>query len=184
MTKKFFFTLILMLCSMTGSKAQMLSVNTDLALAALQTPSFGLELVVGNHSTLSLNGLGNHKPWGSDMRILAFQPELRYYLSRRPMYHHFVGLCAVAASYDIHYDGIRHDGYGVGAGITFGYVVPLSSRWNVDFHAGFTTMFYEQREYRPGEFLNKPNGVDQPVNAHGHYTLPARIGVSLSYIIN
>lgn len=179
-----FVSLIVSAVFATTVSAQMLSVNTDLAMAALQTPSFGMELVVGNHTSISLNGLGNYNPWGSNVRILAFQPELRYYLSRRPMYHHFVGVCGLAASYDMLYDGVRRDGYGIGGGITFGYVVPLSSRWNIDFHAGFTTFFYEQREFEPDKFANETVDKILPLNTNGHYTLPARIGVSLTYIIN
>lgn len=184
MIRKIVLSIIAVLGSFTGVNAQMLSVNTDLAMDALATPSFGMELVVGNHTSISINGLGNYKPWGTNVQLLAVQPEIRYYLSRRPMYHHFVGVCALAASYDMKYDGIRHDGYGAGAGITFGYVLPLGSRWNIDFHAGFTTFFYEQREYTPSEFVDKTLGVDVPLNAHGHYTFPARVGVSLTYIIN
>lgn len=184
MIKRIYLSVIIAIASLAGGKAQMLSVNTDIALDALETPSFGVEMVVGNHTSLSINGFGNYHPWGMNMRLLAIQPEVRYYLSRRPMYHHFVGICGAAATYDMTYSSKRRNGYGIGGGITFGYVLPLSSRLNLDFHAGFTTFFYEQREYNPGHYSDSSTGMEVPLNARGHYTLPARIGVSLTYIIN
>jgi len=171
-----------MLLPMTA-KAQTLAANTDLLWDAAMSPNIGLELTVADQSTLQLNAITSQKPYGKDLRFTAVQPEYRYYFSGRPMYKHFIGLCGMAATYKATIADKTYDGSGVGAGVTFGYVLPISKRLNIDFHAGVAYAKYRQKEY----FMNEEHGVNHEgyeiANAKGSYILPTRIGVSLSYIL-
>lgn len=181
--KKTLFTAFLA-ASLTQASAQRLAVNTDVAMDLLMTPSVGVEMTVGNRSTLGLNVTGNYKPWGKDMKMLALQPEYRYYFSGRPVHSLFVGIGAAAAAYNLTLKGKVYDGVSYGGGITFGYVMNITRRLGIDFHAGFAALAYSRKEYYVGDNYNDyiVDGRNKP-NSHGYDLMPSRIGVSLTYIL-
>lgn len=177
--------LAMMLVSLaTVAKAQIVAVNTDLAMDACLAPNLGVEFGLNAKSSLSVNALHGSHAFFSDIKMTAVQPEWRFYFSGRPMYRHFVGIGAVAASYESHIDKKVYNGDGVGLGVTFGYVLPLTSHLNIDFHAGCGLFAYRQKEYfeKKGfdEFMD---GDKETTNAHGSHIIPTRIGVALHYII-
>lgn len=179
--RRFFLTIVSVITFAANAGAQKLAVNTDLLMDGLQTPSLGFEFATGNSTSISLNAMGNYKPWGADMKMIAVQPELRYYFSRRAMSRHFVGICLPFGTYKIKDDNKVYDGYGLGVGVTFGYVINLSRRWNLDLHAGVQNFFYEQKEFYKGGIYEK---ITDTYNARGTYFLPTRIGVSIAYILD
>lgn len=164
--------------------AQKLAVNTDVAADLLMTPSLGVEMTVGERATLGLNVLGNYKPWGQDMKMFGVQPEYRYYFSGRPMHSFFAGIGALAGFYDITYRGKVYDGIAYGGGLTFGYVLNITKRISVDFHAGCAAIAYNRKEYYKGDNYNDyiVDGVSKP-NAKGYYIIPSRIGISFAYVL-
>lgn len=175
----------------TTSRAQLLSVNTDVAMDAVQAYSFGLELTMGRRTTLNVNGLAGNKVLGQQIKGFAIQPEWRYYLSGRPMYHEFIGVVGLVTTYDMTYSGKVRDGHALGAGVSFGYVWPLplpfTKRLMLDVHASCGVTMYKHKEYFVGdEFdMNFIDDVGTPIpNASGHLVMPMRVGVSLTYIIN
>lgn len=138
--------LLLVFLSPFRSNAQLLAVSSDVALLAVQTYNVGAEMTVGNRSTLGLNVMGNYHPWIlHDMRALAVMPEWRYYFSGRPMMYHFVGLTGVFCNYDFDWKGENYHGDAAGLGLSFGYVLPLSERVNLDFHTGVGFFFYHEK---------------------------------------
>ncbi len=159
-----------------------MAVNTDLAMDLLMTPNAGLELVTGERTTLGIHVFGNKKPWGKDITMIGAQPEFRYFFSGRPMHREFVGICGIGSIYDITWDGKVYDGIAVGAGLSFGYVFNLSSRVNLDCHAGFGLIAYKQKEY----FVDDNYDLDyshagvERTNSRGYYIFPTRIGDSLT----
>lgn len=177
--------IVWMALTITVARAQMISANMDALWLATMSPNLGFELVVSERSTISLNGLVMSKPLGKDVKFYGLQPEYRYYFSGRPMYHEFIGVGAVGATYDITWKGKVYDGTAMGAGLTFGYVLPLTRRLNVDFHAGFGFVYYKQKEYFEGDQYDVDYVIDnaQRANASGLLLLPTRIGVSLTYIL-
>lgn len=176
---------MLMLLMLTGrASAQIIAVNTDVVSDACLAPSLGVELGMSSRSTLSLNALHGSNILGKDIKLTAVQPEWRFYFSGRPMYHHFVGIGFIGASYDMKVDDRLYNGDGVGAGVTFGYVLPLGSHWNIDFHAGCGAFLYRQKEYHIDEDYTKYLEDGREVaNSHGTSIVPTRIGISISYII-
>ena len=131
------------------------------------------------------NGLLVHKPYGKNIKLLELQPEYRYYFSGRPMFREFIGIGAVGGTHDIEWKGKIYDGMNIGLGVTFGYVMPIGKRFNVDFHAGFGAVYYNHKEYFTGDQYDADSAVDglEKNNASGYYLLPTRIGVSITYII-
>ncbi len=183
--KKLLLIVFMALLGCRNINAQMLAVNTDALMDVMMTPSLGFELVTGERSSLGVNVLGNYNPWGKDMKMVAVQPEYRYYFSGRPMYRQFVGIGGVGASYDITWKGKVYNGAAVGLGITFGYVFPITHRLNIDCHAGFGAIYYKHKEYFENDDydLDFSVGGVQRTNAEGYTLLPTRIGVSVTYIL-
>jgi hypothetical protein len=185
MKKKLLMTLVLSTCWCVATRAQMIAANIDALWALMMSPSVGLEVVVGERSTVGLNGLLVHKPYGQNIKMAQLQPEYRYYFSGRPMFREFIGIGAIGGTHNIEWKGKIYDGMNVGLGMTFGYVMPIGKRFNVDFHAGFGAVYYNHKEYFTGDQYDADSSVDglEKNNASGYYLLPTRIGVSITYIL-
>lgn len=181
------FAMAFMLCAVLSLHAQSFAVNTDVAKLALQTYNLGAEMTVGQRSTLGIEVFANNKPYfHKDMKVVGVTPEWRYYFGGRPMYHHFIGVGALAMRYNVDWKDKRYKGDAAGAGITFGYVVALSRRWNLDAHAGLGLVFYHERQrYISDDMpeLKRTDGNSADLAHTGYQILPTKIGITLSYII-
>lgn len=102
------------------------------------------------------------------MRFLYIQPEARYWLDR-PMKGHFFGVHLHAGVFNVSLDDKNRyqseKGFH-GAGISYGYAVPLSRRWSMEFTVGVGYAFTKYCTY-----YNVPNGLryekDRPYNYWG-----------------
>ena len=144
---------ILLTVALLPIHAQKVAVGTNLLMDALMIPNVGAEVVVGERSVVGLHGFGTYRPWGQDVRLLGVQPEYRYFFSGRPMNSFFVGLGALALSYKITWSSKVYDGSAVGGGLTFGYVMPLSHRVNLEFYSGFGAFFYHRHSRQRAAFI-------------------------------
>lgn len=177
---------MILLLTTASVSAQRIAVNTDVLMDACMAPSVGIELTLAKKSTLNINGLYGEKILGKEMRIAAVQPEWRVYISGRPMYHHYIGAIGLFASYKLKFDDKWHDGDAVGAGISFGYVLPVKERLLIDFHSSLGGAYYHQKEYMKNVDYDKThvNAEGYPTaNASGGLLIPLRMGVSVTYII-
>ena len=87
--KKLLLVILITFCGISA-KAQMLAVNTDMLLDVMMTPNAGVEVVVGERTTLGGHIFGNYKPWGKDVKMVGVQPEYRYFFSGRPLHKFFI----------------------------------------------------------------------------------------------
>lgn len=102
------------------------------------------------------------------MRFLYIQPEARYWLDR-PMKGHFFGVHLHAGVFNVSLDDKNRyqseKGFH-GAGISYGYAMPLSRRWSMEFTVGVGYAFTRYCTY-----YNVPNGLryekDRPYNYWG-----------------
>ncbi|MBP3750494.1 MAG: DUF3575 domain-containing protein [Prevotella sp.] len=187
MRNKFLLIIATVMLFAARASAQMVAVNTDVAMDACMAPSLGVELTLGKKSTLNINGLYAANMLGKDIRIAAIQPEWRVYISGRPMFHHYVGAIGLLASYKFsHFADKVYDGDAGGLGLSYGYVWPVTQRLLIDFHTSLGLVFYHQKEYFVGDDYDSHylNDEGNPyANAHGSLLMPLRIGISVSYII-
>ena len=79
-------TLVLSTFWCVATRAQMIAANIDALWAATMSPSAGLEMVVGEKSTVGLNVSYMGKPFGMNIKLFEVQPEYRYYFSGRPIH--------------------------------------------------------------------------------------------------
>lgn len=148
--------LMLMLCSGVAV-AQQWGVKTNLPYAATRTPNLGVELAVGKRSTIELTGGLNpfrlnhgQKMWKHWLATASY----RYWFC--DVYNgHFVGVHALGGQFNV--NGLsfspmgfesnkRNQGWGIGAGVSYGYQWVLSRRWNLEAELGlgFVHLDYER----------------------------------------
>ena len=179
-TKKIGLLLFLLVGSFVQMQAQTFAVNSNLLLLSTQTYNLGAEITVGDHTTLGLSVFGNNKPYfHKDMRTIGVQPEFKYYFGGRPMYHHYVGIGLLAADYSIKWGNRKYDGTAWGGGMTFGYVVSLSKRWNLDFHGGVGAIFSHHREFMAnGDDLLLDDNSQAKDGFWEYRIVPTKIGIT------
>lgn len=100
------------------------------------------------------------------MRFLYIQPEARYWLDR-PMKGHFFGVHLHAGVFNVSLDDRNRyqseKGFH-GAGISYGYAMPLSRRWSMEFTVGVGYAFTKYCTY-----YNVPNGIRYEKDIPYHY---------------
>jgi hypothetical protein len=114
------------------------------------------------------------------IRILGIQPEFRWWFGGQ-MLGHFAGLHTHLAYYNVSTDNLDRyqDQKGKtplwGVGLSYGYVLPLKRRWNMEFTigAGYARLVYDV-------FYNVSNGMMYDTVSRNYWGL-TRAGVTLVY---
>lgn len=165
--------------------AQQVAVKTNALFWAAMTPNLGAEFVIGEHSSIDFSAFGHYKPYGVNSKLVAFQPEYRYWFNGRPMIREYIGASAMIAAYDMTLKQRTYTGNAYSVGITGGYVFALSEHWNFELCAGFSLLFFNQKQYYKHDDYDDhhvENGAVQS-NSWGYKLFPAKLGVTFSYII-
>ena len=181
----FFIFYLIFLISLPAS-AQIAAVRTDLLMDVCSAPSLGVELALTKKSSLNIDGFYGSKMFGKDIKIIALQPEWRCYISGRPMYHHYVGIVGALENHDITVYSRHYDGHGIGIGVSYGYVWPITQRLLLDFHTSLAYYTYKQKEHFVDDDYDShyTNADGYPVaNASGSFLMPVKLGIALSYIL-
>ena len=138
MIKRLLFTCLLCAISFT------VGIKTNALYWGTVTPNLGLEFRLARHWSLDLEaglnpftGKNDDGSYGKSIKHLRVHPELRYWFCET--YHgHFLGLHVPYLIYnvsDIKWLGTeneRHQGWGTGAGISYGYSWVLGKHWNIE----------------------------------------------------
>ena len=168
--------------------AQQVGVKTNALMWAGLTPNIGCEIVVGEHSSIDLSTFGNSLVFGKDKayptlasKIIAFQPEYRYWFNGRPMVREYIGVSAMLATYDVTASKYVYDGNAISLGLTGGYSFILGTNWRLELCGGFGVLLFSQKQY----YETNDYYVDKSIeaNSKGYKLFPAKLGVSFTYII-
>lgn len=112
------------------------------------------------------------------MRFLYIQPEARYWLDR-PMKGHFFGVHLHAGVFNVSLDNKNRyqseKGFH-GAGISYGYAMPLSRRWSMEFTVGVGYAFTKYCTY-----YNVPNGLRYEKDLPYNYWGLTKLGLNFVY---
>ena len=169
------------------AKAQQVGVKTNALMWACATPNLGCEIVVGEKYSLDLSAFGHYNPYGIKSEVIAFQPELRYWFSGRPMTREYIGVSAMVANYDMMINSREvggkyvYDGNAASLGITGGYAFVLSKNWRFELCGGFSVLVFKQKQYYETDDYYVDSNI--PANSTGYKLFPAKLGVSFTYII-
>lgn len=174
---RFISIIIAFVASSLTMNAQIISVKTDALLDALLTPNVGVDLVVGERTSVGLSVFGNYEPYWMGIKMLGVTPELRYWLGR-PMSKFFVGVSGTAAMYDMTVGSKVYKGDAFCGGFTFGYDFYLNQHWSMEVHGGLAAAYYTHHRYYVGDtYTSKKH------NEHGYSLIPYKVGLSFIYII-
>lgn len=112
------------------------------------------------------------------VRTVALQPEARWWIGNETGRGHFVGLHAHVAWFNVKWNDDRYqdtDRPLLGAGISYGYKLPLSKHWGAEFNLG---VGYANMKYNT--YYNVDNGAQLDTRVR-HYWGITRVGASLVY---
>lgn len=185
------------LCLFTASKAgaQDFAVKTNLLYDATATVNLGAEVGLAPRWTFDLSG--NLNAWSANegrvWKHWMAQPEIRYWFCER-FGGHFLGMHLLGGQYNLgklpnnitswpvgldfsRLTDHRFQGWGVGAGLAYGYAFMLGEHWNLEFELGVGYVYSKFDVYQCNE-CSKQIETDQPAN----YVGPTKAAVNLVYV--
>lgn len=162
-------------------------LKTNLIYDAAATVNLGVEFPLGRRWSLDVSG--NYNGWTlSDNRKWKHwlvQPEFRFWTKTRQR-GHFIGLHLLGGEYNLNRMHLpykmypstaeqRHEGWGAGAGLTYGYRWNFSERWGMEGQIGVGYIYTEYDKYCPNN-CGVRIGSDTK-----HWVGPTKIALNLIY---
>ena len=165
-----------------SSSPRYLGVKTNLAAWAGTIMNVAADVQVARHWSVELPVLWC--PWYvSDkhaVKTFTLQPEARYWLSK-PGKGHFFGVHAHVGWFNVKWNRDRYqdtDRPLLGAGISYGYLLPFNEHWAGEFTlgAGYANMRYDT-------YYNMNNGARIDTRTKNYWGI-TRVGLSVVYRFN
>lgn len=175
--------LLAALCVGQRAGAQQVAIKSNALRTVLLTPDLGVEVVTGEHSSVSFDVFGNWKPYGVDSKLIAFQPQFKWWFNGRPLVREYVGVAALFSVYDIRWKELTYNGTAGGVGLTGGYALPLGERWCAEFSGGLGLVWFGQKRRSVYDNYSDLSGSPDACNSRGYKLLPMNVGVTFVYII-
>lgn len=177
---RIFFLALLLLVS-ANAFSQFYSGRTN--LVGLATGNLNLEFGMTLNKKFSLHLPVQYNPFiynrekNTKFQNLTVMPGARYWL-RESFMDQFVGFSLIGSRYHIGnlFDDYRYDGWGAGAGVSFGWTYPMAPRWNFEWELGVAGVWasYDKSVCKScGYTYGKENKW---------YVLPHKVAVSLIYL--
>ena len=189
--KRLLFVLLVAIVGFVGkADAQQVALKTNALYWATTTPNLGLEVKLGQRTTLDF--MAGYNPFtlnselNKQVKHVAVMPEFRYWFCES-FQGHFVGAHTGYAFYNIGGVNIpsmgaesklnRYQGWGTGLGVAYGHSWILGERWNLEASIG---LGYAYTSFDVYECKNcgKYKGPGEK-----HYLGPTKVAVNLIYMI-
>lgn len=156
------------------------ALKTNVAFDAIGVLNLAYEVQLHRKMTLDLPVMWSL--WDAQrehaLRVIALQPELRWWTGSEVGRGHFLGLHVHAAWFNFKWEDNRYQDAGrplLGAGLSYGYKLPLGQHWGAEFNVG---VGYANLKYNT--YYNIENGA--LINTRiRHYWGLTRLGLSLVY---
>ena len=170
------------LVSVSQTSSRYVAVKTNLAAWAGTIMNLAADVQVSEHISVELPVLWC--PWYvSDkhaVKTFTIQPEGRYWLAR-PGEGHFFGVHAHIGWFNVKWNRDRYQDTSrplLGAGISYGYLLPLGEHWAGEFTlgAGYANMKYDT-------YYNIGNGARIDTRTKNYWGI-TRVGISVVYRFN
>ena len=156
------------------------ALKTNVAYLAATVANIGIEYRFGKHYSIDVPFTYSPYTVARDyrLRIMAVQPEFRYWL-HNPMQGHFLGAHFNLGAFNISVDSKTRyqspDAF-YGFGLSYGYVLPFARHWAAEFSigAGYIHTKYDS-------YYNIPNGARYEKGLPYNYWGLTKVGVNLVY---
>ena len=166
---------VLLLMPIFSGHAQVAGIKTNLVYDATASVNLGVEVGLAPRLSLDLSGTLNLWTWKDNMKWKHWmvQPELRLWTCQR-FAGHFFAAHAIAGQFNfgniqnnIKLLGTdfsilskeRYEGWAVGAGLGYGYALPLGKHWNLEGELGFGAIYSRARGFEC-DVCNRPTTTD------------------------
>ena len=156
-----------------------IALKTNIPFLALSMHNLALEMQVHKHVTIDFPVIWSISDIEREhaVRGIAFQPEGRWWLKQAGK-GHFFGVHAHAAWFNMKWEKNRYQTESrplLGAGISYGYKLPISGHWGAEFNigAGYANMKYNT-------YYNIENGAKLDTRKRNYWGI-TRVGASLVY---
>lgn len=185
-----------LMCHGISSMAQTAALKTNVLYDAATTMNLGAEVALGERWTLDVSGLYN--PWtfndNRKMKLWAVQPEIRrwncdVFSGGFWAIHAFGGefnfggmlpwgfnngkMFGIENENILHH---RYQGWGIGAGIAYGYDWVLGKHWNIEAELGAGYAYLDYEKYKCEKCGEKLNDGSR------NYFGPTKASISLVYV--
>lgn len=189
--KKIFFILIFISSIVTIQGRNNVSIKTNLLYDAGANVNIGAEYKVAKKWSIDVSA--DFNDWtikGHKWKHWFVQPEGRYWFCDA-FAKHFVGFHGIGGQYNlgnldtkISFLGSdfsklkdhRYQGWGLGAGISYGYALPLNPSWNLEFEIGLGYVYFKY------DVFECQNCGKKTGNGHHNYVGPTKAALNLVYI--
>lgn len=161
-----------------------IALKTNIIYAATATANIGFEAQVAPRWSIDVSGnFISWKPGGHSYKHWLAQPGARYWFCEATG-GHFVGAHLIGGQYNVYnlpfgidLDGKRYQGWGIGAGISYGYSWMLSKHWNIEAEIGVGYIWS-----RYDTFLCDSCGRKIESDKTYNYVGPTRAAINLVYV--
>ena len=169
------------------SKSFPVALKTNVLLDLIAIPNVGLEFYLGKQWSVAVNG--HYAWWKSDARSWYWRTyggdmAMRRWFGRRaaekPLTGHHLEVYGQMLTYDFATGGRGYlaDRWSYGAGVAYGYALPILKRLHIDFSLGVGYLGGEYQEYLPqdGRYVWQ-------ATRNRHWFGPAKAEISLVWLL-
>ncbi len=169
-------------------KGAIVGVKTNIPYWGTATPNLGVEFRLAKHWTLEaevgLNPFTNKHDdgsFGKSIKHFRLHPEVRYWFCES-FYGHFLGLHVPYLIYNVSdikllgTEDERHQGWGTGVGLSYGYSWVVGKHWNIEATVGVGYLYLESDKYPCTNCGQKIETTKK------HYFGPTQAAVSAIYV--
>ena len=129
---KLIVAIFFLVATKTSLNAQRIALTSNLLEDALLTPNFGVELVMADKQTLSLDA--SIAPYKLSQQLhnkcMTFKVGYKLWFNQS-LYAHFMGIDAIASSRDVQVGKLNYRDELVGLGLSYGYSFIIGKRLNL-----------------------------------------------------
>ena len=177
---RFLFLLLFSFFSLKGF-SQFYSARTN--LIGLGTGNLNVEFGMTLNKKFSIHLPVQYNPFiynkskNTKFQNLTVMPSGRYWF-RESFMDQFIGFSLVGSRFHIGnlFDNYRYDGYGFGAGVSFGWTYHMASRWNFEWEVGVAGLWTSY-----DKSVCKACGYTYG-REHKWYLVPHKVAVNLIYL--
>lgn len=184
--------LMFVLFTTSAAKAQDVAIKTNFLYDIWLNVDLGLEVGLAPRWTVDVTA--DYNNWtieGRDWKHWMVQPEARYWFCNRFM-GHFLGIHVLGGEYDFGHIRSKinalgsdfrklgnnyYEGWGVGAGIAYGYAFVLGRHWNLEAELGIGYIYAKYDAYD-----NRAHKNPFETNQTHHYFGATKAAVNLVYL--
>ena len=174
--------------SLSSDKGGVWALKTNAVYWATATPNLGAEIRLAPKWTLEaevglnpFRGTNDDGSFGRSLKHFRLHPELRYWFCEA-FYKHFLGLHIPYIIYNVSdikllgTENERHQGWGTGIGISYGYQWVLGKHWNIEASVGVGYLYLDSEVYPCTNCGTKIRDVKK------HYFGPTQAAISAVYL--